>query len=143
MKLTSARLIDPGFVCEPQDPHLLQDVQSTQGIAVGGVFRTLKAHRHMALGTEVVDLIRLHVLNNPDQVGAVSEIALVQNQARITLVGILVKMIDPTGVERARTPLNPMNLVAPHQQQLSQVASTLPGDASDQGGFGLYCGHRR
>ena len=78
VKLAGARLVNPGFFGEPQDPHRLQDPQRAQRIAVGGVFRTLKAHRHMALGAEVVDLIRLHLLDDPDQVGAVSEVAVVE-----------------------------------------------------------------
>ena len=48
----------------------------------------------MALGTEVVDLIRLHLLNNPDQVGAVSEVAVVEHQARTTLMRVLIKVIN-------------------------------------------------
>jgi hypothetical protein len=32
----------------------------------------------MALGTEVVDLIRLHLLDDPDQVSAVGEVAVVE-----------------------------------------------------------------
>ena len=78
VELTGARLVDPGFFGEPQDPHRLQDPQRAQRIAVGGVLRALKAHRHMALGTEVVDLIGLHLLDDPDQVGAVGEVAVVE-----------------------------------------------------------------
>jgi len=65
------------FVGEPHDPHRLQDPQRAQRVAVGGVLRTLKAHRYMALSAEVVDLMRLHLLDDPDQVGAVGEIAVV------------------------------------------------------------------
>ena len=49
----------------------------------------------MALGAEVVDLIGLHLLDDPDQVGAVCEVAVVQHQARVTLVRILVEVVDP------------------------------------------------
>jgi len=34
----------------------------------------------MALCTEVVDLIRLHLLDDPDQVGAVGEVAVVEGE---------------------------------------------------------------
>lgn len=53
----------------------------------------------MALGAQVVDLIRLQLLNDPDQIGAVGEVAIVQGQARIIFVGILVEMIDAGCVE--------------------------------------------
>ena len=42
VELTGARLIDPRFVCKPQDPRL-QD-PPCQRITVGSVFRALKAH---------------------------------------------------------------------------------------------------
>jgi hypothetical protein len=60
----------------------------------------------MALGTEVVDLIGLHLLDDPDQVAAVGEVAVVQGEARIALVGVLVEVIDPGGVvcEAGRRP---------------------------------------
>ena len=95
----------------------------------------------MTLCTEVVDLIRLHLLDDPDQVGAVGEVAVMEHQARVTLVGILVEVIDPAGVEAARAPLDAMHLIALLQQQLRQVAAVLPRDAGDQGGFGRGCGH--
>jgi hypothetical protein len=80
VELTGAGLVDPRFCGEPQDPHRLQDPQRAQRIAVGGVLRALKAHRHMALGAEVVDLIRLHLLDDADQVGAIGEIAVVEGE---------------------------------------------------------------
>ena len=70
-KLTGARLADPNFVCELEDPHRLKDPQRAQRITVGDVFGALKTHRQMALGAEVVNLIGLHLLDDPDQVGAV------------------------------------------------------------------------
>jgi hypothetical protein len=95
----------------------------------------------MALSAEVVDLIRLHLLDDPDQVGAVGEIAVVEGEpGRLSLltplVRVLVEVIDPAGVEAARAPLDAVHLVALLQQQLRQVAAVLPRDASDQGGFG-------
>ena len=73
VELTRAGLIDPSFVGEPQDPNRLQNPQGTQCITIGGVLRTLKTHRHMALGTKVVNLIGLHLLDDPNQVGAVRD----------------------------------------------------------------------
>ena len=65
----------------------------------------------MTLGTEVVDLIGLHLLDDPDQVGAVSEVAVVEGElwglALLTpLMRVLVEVIDPAGVvcEAGRRP---------------------------------------
>ena len=44
----------------------------------------------MALGAEVVDLIRLHLLDNPNQIRAVSEVPVMKGQSGITFVRVLV-----------------------------------------------------
>ncbi len=65
----------------------------------------------MALGAKVVDLIRLHLLDDPDQVGAVGEVAVVEGELRglallTPLVRVLAEVVDPTGVvcEAGRRP---------------------------------------
>ena len=55
-------------------------------------------------------------------------------------MGVLIKVIDSTGVEvLARR--DPMHLVALRQEEFRQIATVLPGDAGDEGGFGRVCGH--
>ena len=49
---------------------------------------------------------------------------------------ILVEVINTARVEAARPPLDPMHLIPLLQQQLRQVATVLPRNAGDQGGFG-------
>ena len=82
---------------QSQDPHRLQDPQRAECIAIRCVLRALKTHGHMALSAEVVDLIRLHLLNDPDQVGAVGEVAVVERRRgsalRTRIVRVLVKVI--------------------------------------------------
>ena len=95
----------------------------------------------MALGTEVVDLIRLHLLNDPDQVCAVGEVAVVEGElwglALLTpLVRVLVEVIDPAGVETACAPFDAVHLEALLQEELRQAAAVLPRDTGDEGGFG-------
>jgi len=48
----------------------------------------------MALGAKVVDLIRLHLLDDPDQVGAVGEIAVVEGElGGLSLLTPLVRVL--------------------------------------------------
>ena len=75
VELRGGGLVDAGFVCQSADAHRFKDAQGAEGIHVGGVFRCLEAHCHMALGAKVMNLIRLNLLNHPDQVVAVGEIA--------------------------------------------------------------------
>ncbi len=117
---------------EAQHAHRLENAQGAKGIAIGGVFRRLEAHRHMALSTQVVDLIGLHLLDDPDQVGAVREVAVVQHQPRVAFVGILIEVIDPGGVEAAGPPLDAVHRIALLQQQLSQVAAVLTCNPCDE-----------
>ena len=70
----------------------------------------------MALSAEVVDLIGLHLLNDSLQVAAVAQIAVVQRQAWIQLVRILIKVIDSGGVEAAGPALDAMHGVTLLQQ---------------------------
>ena len=90
----------------------------------------------MALGTKVVDLIRLNLLDDPDQVAAIGEVSVVQNQSRVLFVRVLVEVIDATGVEAAGTSLDAMDLIPLFQEELSQVAAVLASDASDQSDLG-------
>ena len=86
----------------------------------------------MALSPKVVDLIGLHLLNDADQIGAVGEVAVMKNQARISVMGVLIEVIDTTGVEAAGPALDPVHLVALLQQKLGQIAAILACDPSDQ-----------
>ena len=99
------------------------------------VYSALKTHRDMALGAEVIDLIGLHLLDDPDQVGAVGEVSVVENKSRIAFMWILIEVINPAGVEAASPPLDAMHLVTLIQQEFRQIAAILTGDASDQSGF--------
>ena len=68
----------------------------------------------MALSTEVIDLIGLHLLNDALQVAAVGEIAVMECKARrlscgIGLVGVLVEVIDTSGVEGGSASFNAVN----------------------------------
>ena len=87
--------------------------------------RALKTHRYMTLGAEVINLIRLHLLDDPNQIGAVCEVAVVKHQARSIFVRVLIEMIDPAGIEAARSPLDTMHLITLLQQQLRQIAAVL------------------
>ena len=49
-------------------------------VGIGGVFRRLEAHLHVALRREVVDLGRLDLLDQANEVGRVGQIAVVQEE---------------------------------------------------------------
>ena len=118
VELRGGGLVYACFVCQSADAHSLKDSQRAKGIHVGGVFRCLEAHCHMALSTEVVYLIGLHLFNDPLQVASVAQVAVVQRQASIQLVRILIEVINPGGIEAAGPALDAMHDVTLLQQQL-------------------------
>ena len=50
-------------------------------------------------------------------------------------LGILVKVLDPAGVEGAASSDDAVDLVALVDEELGQVAAVLSGDAGDEGHF--------
>ena len=86
----------------------------------------------MTLGRQVVDLVRLHVLDHPNDAARVGHVAVVQNEAAIGFVRVLVEMVDAIGVEKGSAALDAMNLVALSQQKLCQIGAVLAGDARNK-----------
>ena len=54
----------------------------------------------MALCRQVVNLVRLHHLHDAYQAAGVRHIPVVQNEAAIPVMRVLVQMIDPVRVEQ-------------------------------------------
>ncbi len=53
----------------------------------------------MALGGEVVYLVRLGFLDDPDKVRGVGQVAVVHEEIYVSLVGIFVQVVYALGVE--------------------------------------------
>ena len=132
VKLGGGGLVEPGLFLKPQNADGLQHPQGAQGVGIGRVFRRFKGDRHMALGRQIVDLVRLHLLDDPDQVGGIGQIAIVQNKPPVLFMRILVEVIDPVGVEQGGPSLDAVHLIAFFQQKFSQVGAVLTGDSGNE-----------
>ena len=86
----------------------------------------------MALGCEVVDFGRPDLLHQPDQVGRIRHVAIVQEERHIAGVRVFVEMVDARGVERGRPPLDAMHRVAEAKQIFGEIGAVLPGDAGEE-----------
>ncbi len=75
----------------------------------------------MRLRGQVVDLIRSDGSDDADEIGAVGEITVVEEEASAVRVQILVQVIDATGVERRRAADDAVHVIALAQQKLSKV----------------------
>ena len=75
----------------------------------------------MALRAEVVDLVRLDLVDQVHQADPVGEVAVVQVQ-----VGLAVEVVDPAAVQRRRAADQAVHLVALAEQQLGEVEPSWP-----------------
>ena len=88
----------------------------------------------MALGAQVVDLVRPDGLDQADQAGAVGEVAVVEDQrlrVGVSRVGVR-QVIEPFPPQARGAADHSVHLVALGQEQLGQVRPVLAGDAGDQ-----------
>ena len=65
----------------------------------------------MALGSQVIDFVRLYLLDNANQVGGIGEIPVVHKKVDLRFMGVLIKMVNPGGVKRGGPPFDPMHPV--------------------------------
>src|SRR5262249_45852162 len=77
----------------------------------------------MTLSGEVVDLVRLCVLNNSDEVGRIGHVTVVKNEPQRGVMRVLIKVIDPPSIEGRRSPLNPMDDVALLEEEFGQISA--------------------
>src|SRR3546814_4557140 len=75
----------------------------------------------MALGGQIVDLGRLDLLDQPDDVGRVGHVAVMQEELHARLMRILVQVVDAARVDRGRAPLDAMDGVALLQQKFREI----------------------
>ena len=94
-----AGLVEARFLFKPEDADSLKNTQGAQRVGVGGVFGFLKTHRNVTLGGEVVDFIRLHLLDDAHQTGAIGEIAVVEEEAHSGFVAVTIEVVNAVGIE--------------------------------------------
>ncbi len=121
--LRAARLVDPGV--EPEVAHRVEHAQDADRGDVRRVLRHVERDLHVALGGEVVDLVRLERLESAREAVLVDQVAVVQDE-------LVPDVVDPPGVEGAAAAHEPVHLVALLEQQLREVAAVLARDPGDE-----------
>jgi len=91
----------------------------------------------MRLSSEVVDLVGLCLLHDPDQVGAVAQVAVVQHEAPVVDLRVLVEVVDPLRVEERSAAFDAVDHVPLLEQKLCEIRSVLPGNSGDQCHFSV------
>jgi hypothetical protein len=90
----------------------------------------------VALRAEVVHLVGLDLLHHVDEARRIGEIAVVEHEAAVAGVRILVEVVDPVGVDERRPALDAVDDVSLVEQELGEVGAVLAGDAGDESDFG-------
>ena len=120
-----------GSFRQSEDAYCLEDPQSPECVGIRRVLRGLERDGHVALRSEVVDFVGLHLLDDPDQVRRVRHVAEVELEAHVLLVRVVIQVIDPIRVEQRRASLDAMDFVSLLQQELCEISAVLPSDAGD------------
>ena len=140
VKLGGAGLVELDRLLHAEDADGFEEAKGAERVGVGRVLRRFKAHLDVALGGEVVDLIGLNLLHDADEVGAVHEVAVVQLQAYVVFVRVLVQVVDAVRVELGSAAFDAVDFVALAEQELGEVGAVLARDAGDECFFGLRHG---
>ncbi len=129
--LVEAHLVPGGVLV---GPHGLQQAQHAKAHDIRRELRLVEAHPNVALGSQVIDLGGLDLVQEAAQGPPIREVAVVEVQLR-GLVGVDVEVIDAVGVEVGSPADDAVDFVALGEQQFSEVAAVLAGDAGDEGDF--------
>ena len=71
-------MVDAAGVGKANDAHCLKESQHTDSISFGSELWYVEAHLHVALGSEVIDLVRSDLCDDADERAAVGHVAPVQ-----------------------------------------------------------------
>jgi hypothetical protein len=85
----------------------------------------------MALGTQVIDFVRLNIAQQPGERTGIVQVGIMQEKFDPRCVKILVKVIDALGIERRSSPFESVDLVAALNEKFGEIGTILPGDSGD------------
>jgi hypothetical protein len=81
----------------------------------------------MALRAEVINFVRLQLVEKLHKVDRIAEVAVVEEHSNAIHVGISVQVIDARGVKCAGAANDPVNFIALLKQQIGQITAVLTG----------------
>ena len=99
-----------------QHAQRLEHVQRADAVDLGGVRRHVETDVHVTLCGQVVDLVGTDPGEKVEHAGGVGDVAVVQEDPRARRVGILVQVVDASGVESRRAALHAVHHVTLAEQ---------------------------
>jgi hypothetical protein len=89
----------------------------------------------VALRGEVVDFGRLRFLNDTNEIGRVSHVAIVQCEADILFVRIVIEMVDALRIKGRGAAFDAVDHIAFAEQEFGKIGAVLAGGAGDESDF--------
>jgi hypothetical protein len=86
----------------------------------------------MSLGAKVVNLIRLHIIDQVAQLAAVAQVSVVQEESAPRVVRIGIDMLNSIRIEGARPSNQAMDFIALSEKPFCQIRSILSRDPCDE-----------
>lgn len=88
-----------------------QQPQRTRRNDVRRILRLIKAHPHMGLCTQVVDLFRLDLVDQTSQASSIRQVSVVKTKGTLLLVRIRIDVIEAICIKGRGPADNAMNFV--------------------------------
>ena len=106
----------------------LQNANRAQPGNIASKHRQVKAHAHMALSSQVIDLIRSHTVNQVGEVPCVCHVTIMEVELDLPPITmwVMIDVVNPPCVESACSADQTVDFIAFIQQELRQVGTVLP-----------------
>ena len=134
--LRARRLIELHRLRSIQVPDRLEQPQAAQADDVGRVERLVERDAHMALGAQVIHLVRPDLFHDHRQAGRVGKVGVVQMEPLVNRRIAREEVVDALAIQTAGTPDQPVHFVIGlAQEELGEIRPVLAGDSRDQTAF--------
>src|SRR5262249_32364356 len=108
--LATGGLIEFGLDAAAMDR--LEETRGPQARHVAGIFWHVKTHLDMALGPQVIDLLRLNLVDEGGHLLGIRQVAGMQKESGAGVMWVFIDMVDTAGVKRTGTPDQAVDFIA-------------------------------
>mmetsp|Transcript_21097 Transcript_21097/g.50915 ORF Transcript_21097/g.50915 Transcript_21097/m.50915 type:complete len:248 (+) Transcript_21097:397-1140(+) len=112
VKLRRRRLVETGGLLKAAGADGIEHAQDTDAVAVSSVLGHVERNLNVRHGAQIVDFVGLDIGNDGDEVGGITQVAVVEEKLDSGLVAITVDVIDTARVEGGGTANDAMYRVA-------------------------------
>ena len=116
--LGRGRLVVSDLLDQTRLPDRLEDPLGAEAVDVARVFWNVERDPDVRLRAQVVDLVRLELVEQLHHLDRVREVSVVEKQPHAIHVGVAVKMVDPARVEGRGAADDAVHFITLREQEL-------------------------